>query len=79
MTVSADKEEPAPKQERRRKKRKDGGAPIFAKVIERIREARPECSIETLIPDFKSSKEALKAHASKSFTSRLTRGSGSNG
>lgn len=43
-----------------RDERKDGGAPIFAQVIERIREVRPECSIEVLIPDFKGSKEALK-------------------
>jgi lipoic acid synthetase len=40
--------------------RKDGGAPIFAMVINRIRELHPGCSIEVLIPDFKSSLEALK-------------------
>ncbi|MCP4423398.1 MAG: lipoyl synthase [Chloroflexi bacterium] len=43
-----------------RDERKDGGAPIFAACIERIREARPECSIEVLIPDFKGNEEALK-------------------
>ena len=43
-----------------RDERKDGGAPIFAQVIERIREVRPECSIEVLIPDFKGNEEALK-------------------
>jgi lipoic acid synthetase len=43
-----------------RDERKDGGAPIFAACIQRIREVRPECSIEVLIPDFKGSKEALK-------------------
>lgn len=40
--------------------RKDGGAPIFAMVIRRIRELHPGCSIEVLIPDFKGSLEALK-------------------
>jgi lipoyl synthase len=40
--------------------RKDGGAPIFAMVIRRIRQLHPGCSIEVLIPDFKGSREALK-------------------
>lgn len=40
--------------------RKDGGAPIFAMVIRRIRELLPGCSVEVLIPDFKGSVEALK-------------------
>jgi lipoic acid synthetase len=40
--------------------RRDGGAPIFAMVIRRIRTLRPGCSIEVLIPDFKGSIEALK-------------------
>ena len=40
--------------------RKDGGAPIFAMVIRRIRELHPGCSIEVLIPDFKGSLEALE-------------------
>jgi len=40
--------------------RKDGGAPIFALVIRRIREIHPGCSIEVLIPDFKGSRAALE-------------------
>jgi lipoic acid synthetase len=40
--------------------RRDGGAPIFAMVIRRIRDLQPGCSIEVLIPDFKGSLEALK-------------------
>lgn len=43
-----------------RDERRDGGAPIFAMVIRRIRELQPGCSIEVLIPDFKGSLEALK-------------------
>jgi len=43
-----------------RDERKDGGAPIFALVIKRIRQLLPGCSIEVLIPDFKGSVEALK-------------------
>lgn len=43
-----------------RDERKDGGAPIFALCIDRIREIQPDCSIEVLIPDFKGSEEALK-------------------
>ncbi len=43
-----------------RDERKDGGAPIFAMVIRRIRQIHPGCSIEVLIPDFKGSPEALK-------------------
>lgn len=39
---------------------KDGGAPIFAMVIEKVRELQPGCSIEVLIPDFKGNIEALK-------------------
>lgn len=38
----------------------DGGAPIFAMLIRRIREIHPGCSIEVLIPDFKGNLEALK-------------------
>jgi len=37
-----------------------GGARIFAKVIRRIRELQPGCSIEVLIPDFRGSLEALQ-------------------
>jgi lipoic acid synthetase len=40
--------------------RKDGGAPSFAMVINRIRQLHPGCSIEVLIPDFKGSLEALQ-------------------
>ena len=43
-----------------RDERRDGGAPIFAMVIRRIRQLLPGCSIEVLIPDFKGSLEALK-------------------
>jgi lipoic acid synthetase len=43
-----------------RDERKDGGAPIFAMVIRRIRELQPGCSIEVLVPDFKGSSDALK-------------------
>lgn len=43
-----------------RDEREDGGAPIFAMVIQRIRELQPGCSIEVLIPDFKGSEQALK-------------------
>lgn len=43
-----------------RDEREDGGAPIFAMVIRRIRELQPGCSIEVLTPDFKGSIEALK-------------------
>jgi lipoic acid synthetase len=43
-----------------RDERRDGGAPIFAMLIRRIRELTPECSVEVLIPDFKGSLEALK-------------------
>ncbi len=40
--------------------RRDGGAPIFAMVIRRIRELQPGCSIEVLVPDFKGSVESLR-------------------
>jgi lipoic acid synthetase len=40
--------------------RRDGGAPIFAMVIKRIRDLMPGCSIEVLIPDFKGSLEAFQ-------------------
>lgn len=43
-----------------RDERRDGGAPIFAMVIRRIRELHPGCSIEVLIPDFKGVLETLK-------------------
>ena len=43
-----------------RDERRDGGAPVFAMVIQRIRQLQPGCSIEVLIPDFKGSVEALR-------------------
>jgi lipoic acid synthetase len=43
-----------------RDERKDGGAPIFALCIERIRQTQPGCTIEVLIPDFKGDVDALK-------------------
>jgi lipoyl synthase len=43
-----------------RDERRDGGAPIFALVIQRIREVQPGCTIEVLIPDFKGNSDALK-------------------
>ncbi|MGH2621559.1 MAG: lipoyl synthase, partial [Anaerolineales bacterium] len=43
-----------------RDEREDGGAPIFAMVIRRIRELQPGCSVEVLIPDFKGSRPALQ-------------------
>jgi lipoic acid synthetase len=39
----------------------DGGASVFAAVIRRIRELRPICTVEVLIPDFRGEVEALKA------------------
>jgi len=38
----------------------DGGAAIFAKTIELIRERLPECTIEILIPDFQGDKSAFE-------------------
>jgi len=43
-----------------RDEREDGGAPIFAALIHRIRQLAPGCSVEVLIPDFKASLSALK-------------------
>lgn len=43
-----------------RDERRDGGAPVFAMVIRRIRQLLPGCSVEVLIPDFKGSIEALR-------------------
>ena len=40
--------------------RPDGGAPLFAMVIRRIRQLQPGCSVEVLIPDFKGSEPALQ-------------------
>ena len=38
----------------------DGGAAIFAATIREIRRARPECSVEVLIPDFQANWDALQ-------------------
>jgi len=43
-----------------RDERKDGGAPIFALTIQRIREEIEGCTIEVLIPDFRGDREALQ-------------------
>lgn len=43
-----------------RDERKDGGAPIFALTIRKVREIQPGCTIEVLIPDFKGSIGALE-------------------
>jgi lipoic acid synthetase len=43
-----------------RDERRDGGAPIFAMVIRRIRERQPGCTVEVLTPDFKGNLDALK-------------------
>jgi lipoic acid synthetase len=37
----------------------DGGAAIFARTIETIRERNSECVVEVLVPDFQGSKAAL--------------------
>ncbi len=41
----------------------DGGASHFAKVIKAIREEKPDCTIEVLIPDFLGDKKALETVA----------------
>ncbi len=38
----------------------DGGASVFAATIRAIRKARPECSVEVLIPDFQGNWDALQ-------------------
>ena len=43
-----------------RDERKDGGAPIFAETIQKIREYRPGCTVEVLIPDFRGLWDALQ-------------------
>ena len=43
-----------------RDERKDGGAPIFAETINKIREYQPGCTIEVLIPDFRGLWDALQ-------------------
>lgn len=42
-----------------RDERKDGGAPVFAMVIQAIRQEMPGCSVEVLIPDFKGDLDNL--------------------
>lgn len=42
-----------------RDERKDGGAPIFAESINRLREEIPGVTIEVLIPDFRGDRAAL--------------------
>ncbi|MDP2952565.1 MAG: lipoyl synthase, partial [Chloroflexota bacterium] len=37
----------------------DGGASFFARTIREIRQRRPECRVEVLIPDLQGSREAL--------------------
>ncbi|NNF03787.1 MAG: lipoyl synthase [Rhodothermales bacterium] len=43
-----------------RDERKDGGAPIFAETIKRLREEIPGCTVEVLIPDFRGLWDALQ-------------------
>ena len=43
-----------------RDERKDGGAPIFAQTIHRLREEIPAITIEVLIPDFRGIWDALQ-------------------
>lgn len=43
-----------------RDERADGGAPIFALTIRRVRALNPDCTIEVLIPDFKGNRAALE-------------------
>ncbi len=43
-----------------RDERKDGGAPIFAETIRKVREAIPGCTIEVLTPDFRGRWDALQ-------------------
>jgi lipoic acid synthetase len=38
----------------------DGGASVFAEVIQRIRALQPGCTVEVLIPDFRSQTEPLR-------------------
>jgi len=39
---------------------KDGGAEMFARTIHLVRERRPGCTVEVLIPDFKGDARALR-------------------
>lgn len=38
----------------------DGGAGIFAATIRKIRQRRPECIVEVLVPDFQGSEQAIQ-------------------
>ena len=40
--------------------RKDGGAELFARTIQAIRERIPDCKVEVLVPDFQGSRPAMK-------------------
>ena len=40
--------------------RKDGGAELFALTIQAIRDIKPDCRVEVLIPDFQGSRKALE-------------------
>lgn len=43
-----------------RDERADGGAPLFALTIRRVRALNPDCTVEVLIPDFKGNRAALE-------------------
>jgi lipoic acid synthetase len=43
-----------------RDERRDGGAPIFALTIRKVRQVQPGCTVEVLIPDFKGNQAALE-------------------
>ena len=43
-----------------RDEREDGGAPIFAETIRRVRQEIPGCTVEVLIPDFRGLWDALQ-------------------
>lgn len=40
--------------------RKDGGAELFAMVIQAIRDRVPGCGVEVLVPDFQGNREAMQ-------------------
>ena len=40
--------------------RKDGGAELFARTIEAIRQRVPNCKVEVLVPDFQGNRDAMK-------------------
>ena len=40
--------------------RKDGGAELFARTIQAIRERTPGCRVEVLVPDFQGSRRAME-------------------